>query len=92
VTETGKRDWLGDFNDGSDDSFVTSSIDMSSTDKMTVMSAVRKLSDAARGTIVELTATAASNNGAFHLTAPNAASATYAFEVQGNNTDRCSCQ
>ena len=83
VTESGKRDCYGVLFDGSDDSFITASLDFSSTDKMTVMSAVRKLSDAARGTVAELTATAASNNGAFHLTAPNAASATYAFESKG---------
>jgi hypothetical protein len=52
-------------------------------DRMSVFAGVRKLSDAARATVVELTATAASNNGAFHLTAPDAASATYAFESKG---------
>lgn len=55
------------------------------TDKMTVMAGVRKLSDAARGTICELTATIASNNGGFHLTAPNAASDTFAFESKGTS-------
>ena len=44
---------------------------------------MRKASDAARGTIVELTASAAANNGAFHLAAPNAASATIAWESKG---------
>lgn len=71
--------------DGTDDSLATASIDFSGGDAMTVFAGVRKLSDAARGTVVELTATAASNNGSFHLTAPNAASATYAFESKGTS-------
>jgi len=69
--------------DGSDDSMATSAINFSATDKMSVFAGVRKLSDAARGTVVELTASAAANNGAFHMTAPNAASATFAFESKG---------
>lgn len=69
--------------DGTDDSLATGGIDFSGTDAVTLAAGVRKLSDAARGTIAELTATIASNNGAFHLTAPNAASATYAFESKG---------
>jgi hypothetical protein len=52
-------------------------------DKVQVFAGVRKLSDAARGTIVEHSATIASNNGSFHLTAPNAASATFGFESKG---------
>jgi hypothetical protein len=69
--------------DGSNDALITNSIDFAATDEVSVFAGVRKLSDAARATVVELTATAASNNGAFHLTAPDAASATYAFESKG---------
>lgn len=69
--------------DGVDDSLVTNSIDFTATDKMTVFAGVRKLSDAARGMLIELSATTASNNGAFAMTAPDAASATYAFESDG---------
>lgn len=61
----------------------TSAIDFSGTDAVSVFAGVRKLSDAARGNILELTASADANNGAFHLTGPNAASATYAFESKG---------
>jgi hypothetical protein len=71
--------------DGTDDSLATAAINFSATDAVTVWAGVRKLSDAARGTVVELTASAASNNGSFHLTAPNAASATYAFESKGTS-------
>jgi hypothetical protein len=69
--------------DGTDDRLATSAIDFSGTDAVTVWAGVRKLSDAARGTVLELTASADANNGSFHLTAPNAASATYAFESKG---------
>ena len=85
VTESGKRDCWGLLFDGSDDSLQTASVDFSATDKMTVMAGVRKSSDAARGTVCELTATIASNNGGFHLTAPNAASDTFAFESKGTS-------
>jgi hypothetical protein len=71
--------------DGVDDSLSTNSINFTSTDKMSVFAGVRKLSDAARGMIVELSATSASNNGSFGMTAPNAASATYAFESKGTS-------
>lgn len=69
--------------DGTDDGGSTNSIDFTGTDKITVFSGVRKLSDAAKGIVAELSATTASNNGAFALTAPNAASATYGFESKG---------
>lgn len=68
--------------DGSDDFLVTPTI-TPGTDKVQVFTGVRKLSDAARGTVAELTSSAASNNGAWHLAAPNAASATLAFESKG---------
>lgn len=71
--------------DGVDDSLITSSISFISTDKVSTFAGVRKLSDAARGMIFELSATSASNNGSFGMTAPNAASATYAFESKGTS-------
>jgi hypothetical protein len=85
VQESGKRDCWGLLFDGSDDSLLTASVNFSATDKMTVMAGVRKNSDAARATVCELTATIASNNGGFHLTAPNAASSTFAFESKGTS-------
>jgi hypothetical protein len=85
VTESGKRDCWGLLFDGSDDSLVTASVDFSATDKMTVMAGVRKNVDTARATVCELTASIASNNGGFHLTAPNAASDTFAFESKGTS-------
>jgi hypothetical protein len=82
VTEAGQPDNYYLSFDGIDDSMVTPTI-TPGVDKVQVFAGVRKLSDAARGTIVEHSATIDSNNGAFHLTAPNAASATFGFESKG---------
>jgi hypothetical protein len=69
--------------DGVDDGMATASIDFTATDKMTVLAGVRKLSDAAEGSIAELSATLASNNGTFRLTAPEGAAATLGFTSKG---------
>jgi len=82
VTEAGQRDCFGVRFDGTDD-WYERAIDFSGTDKVTVFVAMRRRSDAARGTVLELTSSIDSNNGAFHLTAPNAASATFGFESKG---------
>jgi len=69
--------------DGTDDSLLTNSVDFTATDKMTVWAGVRKLSDAAQGVVSELSATIASNNGSFLLTAPNSAAANYNWSSKG---------
>jgi hypothetical protein len=58
--------------DGTDDSFSTSSIDFSTTDKMSVFAGVRKLSDALQGIFCEFSASTSSNNGSFRMTFPGA--------------------
>jgi len=83
ATEPGLQDCFFLQSDGSDDGYVTQSIDFTSGDKVTIFVALRRLSSAARGTVLELTPSIDSNNGAFHLTAPNAASSTFAFESKG---------
>jgi hypothetical protein len=84
VTEAGKRS-VGYLSfDGIGDSMVTPTI-TPGTDKVQVFAGVRKLSDAARRVIAELSASIASNDGAFALMAPNAASATFAFESKGTS-------
>jgi hypothetical protein len=82
VTEAGQPDNYYLSFDGVDDSMVTPTITPGVV-QVQVFAGVRKLSDDARGTIVEHSATIDSNNGAFHLTAPNAASATFGFESKG---------
>jgi hypothetical protein len=73
--------------DGVDDSLATASIDFSATDEMSVFAGVRKLSDAAQGMLVELSANAGSNNGAFFITAPNnAGTGNYAVLGRGSTT------
>jgi hypothetical protein len=86
VTESGKRDCWGLLADGSDDSLITTSVDFSSTDKMTVMAGVRKLSDAAAGMIVELGILSAA--GSFSFLAPNSVSPNgdYYFRSRGTGS------
>jgi hypothetical protein len=79
VTESGKRDCWGLLADGSDDSLITTSVDFSGTDKMTVMAGVRKNSDAAAGIAVELSVNSSTNNGVFAIFAGDLASATGAY-------------
>ncbi len=70
--------------DGSNDFLVTPSIDFSATDKMTVFAGVRKLSDAALGSVAELSVSSAANNGTWHLIAPGGVgTATYYFGSKG---------
>jgi hypothetical protein len=59
--------------DGVDDSLQTNSINFTSTDKMTVVAGVRKLSDAAQAIVVELSALFGTNNGTFTVQAPTVA-------------------
>lgn len=63
VDETGRSYLLFD---GSNDLMVTNSINFTATDKMSAVIGLRKLSDAARGMIIELSATVA-NTGAFAI-------------------------
>jgi uncharacterized membrane protein len=69
VTESGQRDCYGVRADGTDDFYTTASTDFTGTDKVTVFAAVRKLSDAARAVLLELSTTT-SNPGTFSIEAP----------------------
>jgi hypothetical protein len=70
--------------DGIDDFLRTASVDFTATDKMAVVMGVRKLSDAAQGIAVELSADTGSNNGSFRFTFPGGAgAATYAWLCKG---------
>lgn len=70
--------------DGTDDWLQTNSINFTVTDKMTVFAGVRKLSDAARGVLAELSASTAGNAGSFVLTAPEGATSNYGFGSRGS--------
>jgi hypothetical protein len=69
--------------DGTDDYMLTNSIDFTATDKMTVWTGVRKLSDAAQGMFSELSASANTNSGSFYLAAPDAAAPNVRFRGGG---------
>ena len=71
--------------DGSDDSMGTAgSVDFSGTDKLTLLSGVTKLSDAATAVLVELTTSASSNDGGFNVFAPHSNGlATYYTSSRG---------
>jgi hypothetical protein len=69
--------------DGSDDFMLTGTI-TPGTDKVQVFAGVRKLSDAARGVLVESSVTTVLNAGTFILNAPREASATYGFGSRGD--------
>lgn len=68
--------------DGVDDWMRTNSINFTSTDKMTVWAGVRKLSDAAAGMFLELSASVGVNNGTFYISAPETG-ATYGIRTRG---------
>jgi hypothetical protein len=83
VTESGKRDCWGLLADGSDDSLITTSVDFSSTDKMTVMAGVRKNSDGLDAALMELTI--GSSNGWFAIYAPGSSTAAK-FQITSQGT------
>lgn len=69
--------------DGSDDFLVTNRINFTATDKVSVFAGVRKLSDAATGTIVELSSDLNANNGSFYITTSDGAAPIYRFASKG---------
>ena len=79
ITEVGKNTLHYIQFDGVDDFLVTSTI-APGTDKAQVFAGVRKLSDAARATLVELTSGAGNR---FFVDAPGGANPSYAFGSQG---------
>ena len=72
--------------DGVDDFLQTASVDFSGTDKLFVSAALRKLSDAAAGIVVELSLVSNSNPGAFALLAPSGANPTMGVYLRGATT------
>lgn len=75
--------------DGVDDFLVTNSINFTGTDKMTVAAGVRKLSDAAYGQVVEISADWFSNSGSFALSAPFGVASNYCFVSKGTTAVSC---
>jgi hypothetical protein len=71
--------------DGIDDGMATANIDFTGTDKVTVVAGLRKLSDAAGATLVELGYSVATESGIFILDAPPAGN-QYGFYSKGTTT------
>lgn len=70
--------------DGVDDGLATATA-TPTTDKLQVFAGVRKLSDAARGVVAELSVTNSTNAGTFSIEAPGSAAATsYSFRSRGS--------
>jgi hypothetical protein len=85
VTEAGQRDCFGVRFDGTDDGYATAgNVDFSGTDAVTVFAAVRKLSDAAGGSVVLLGTSG--SNGFFSMTAPSGAFTNVRFDSRGTTT------
>lgn len=71
--------------DGSDDFLVTSNIDFTATDKVSLFAGVRKLSDAVLGMLLESSQSIAANTGVFYITAPHTAgNPTYRLASKGS--------
>lgn len=83
VTEAGKQTLHYVQYDGSDDGYVTPTI-TPGIDKAQVFAGVRKLSDAAAGLVLELSASISTNNGAISILAPSSNGVTnYQFVSKG---------
>jgi hypothetical protein len=84
VTESGQRDCFGVRADGIDDFYTTASTDFTGTDKVTVFAAVRKLSDAVRAAIIDLSADPQATDGTFQVEGPGGTlTDTYRFGSRG---------
>lgn len=70
--------------DGTDDFMETAAVDFSGTNKMSVFSGNRRLSDAATGLMFELSADVNSNAGAFAFANPFGASSLALFVIRGD--------
>lgn len=82
VTEAGKASLGVLYPDGIDDWMVTPSINFSGTDKVTIWAGLQKMSDAARGILVELGPPTAT--GSFAINAPTGTGiASYGFSSTG---------
>jgi hypothetical protein len=67
--------------DGADDYLRTASINFASTDKISLVTAIRKLSDAGASIVTELSVNAQINVGSFYVIAPIYAGANYAVLI-----------
>ena len=74
--------------DGTDDFLQTNNIDFTATDKVSLFAGVRKLSDTATGTVLELSPSKNTNTGVFSLFAPLDSGAAQIAWVSKGTTER----
>jgi hypothetical protein len=76
--------------DGIDDGYATAgNVDFSGTPRVTVFAALRKLSDAATATVIELSANSGTTAGAFVLSAPSVNGAnSYRIAYRGTGSSQ----
>ena len=70
--------------DGLDDTYVIGPIDLTVTSQLTLMAGIRKLSDAAAGSVAEFNTNWLNGSGTFALFAPVGASATITTAARGS--------
>lgn len=71
--------------DGVNDFLVTNNIDFTSTDKISVFTGIRKLSDSSQGAIIELTNNpSVKNTGTFYINSSGLAGENYEVYMRGN--------
>lgn len=70
--------------DGIDDALFTDSIDLSSTDAVTLCVGMRKLTDAAEGIVVEFSPSYLTNNGSFAIRSAVAGAASFTATSKGS--------
>lgn len=71
--------------DGVNDCLVTNNIDFTSTDKISVFTGIRKLSDSSQGAIIELTNNpTVLNTGTFYINSSSLAGENYEVYMRGN--------
>lgn len=85
VTESGVPSLNYLYCDGVDDGMVTPSLDLTVYNKIAVFAGLRKLSDAAAGIFLELSANSNVTNGTFEIAAPSSG-ATILFRSRGTGT------
>lgn len=84
IVETSKSDCWYIKADGIDDFLVTNNIDFTATDKMSLFTGMRKLSDVATAVVTEFSSDSITVNGSFGLFAPASNGATkYQFLSRG---------
>jgi hypothetical protein len=88
VTEAGQRDCYGVRFDGTDDGYLTNSINLTGNDKLTVFASLFKNSNSGIGTVYETSVNTGANNGSFAMFSPENTNRFIAYARGTNNGAR----